>query len=303
MPSVVIRLPNNRNNPGTLRIFDSNGMAVTPAVPALGRAGSDVGPKQGYYDNLNLNPLKKYGHTPRGEYIVESIEPSGPNTKFPEKSYGRFGVIRLKAVSGEALAAQINGRTGILIHAGDPGNFNGLRATGGCIRVSNDDMRMLMTTIEILERIEGETAGSQCSIDTGIEVSVVPVDPIVNDPNIVDPPPPKDTIPRGGPPGHPVRLPARPPNTTRPGGGSTPADAGVGTGVGSGRGGSGEGTTRDVRPKPGKPEMPKPSTDNKNPANTTPHKDKPLVPPNKPTKPGRPDKPRPESRRERPIIP
>ena len=73
--------------------------------------------------------------------------------KWPQKSYGPNGAIRLKALGGDALMAESLGRSGLLIHGGTTGTEKywrgkgALRATHGCIRLSNKDVKKLMELI------------------------------------------------------------------------------------------------------------------------------------------------------------
>jgi lipoprotein-anchoring transpeptidase ErfK/SrfK len=89
------------------------------------------------------------GNTPSGTYEVTQIH----NTSaWDQKSYGPNGALRLKPVSGNALAAETqSGRKGLLIHGGSPGGegywrhkqASDLRATHGCVRLSDHDMGRL----------------------------------------------------------------------------------------------------------------------------------------------------------------
>jgi lipoprotein-anchoring transpeptidase ErfK/SrfK len=87
------------------------------------------------------------GNTPTGEYQVERMEATGD---WNQSSYGPNGALRLRPVSGNALAAeQIAGRQGLLVHGGSPsanGYWRGggeLRATHGCLRLRDQDVKRL----------------------------------------------------------------------------------------------------------------------------------------------------------------
>lgn len=102
--------------------------------------------------------MKKNGNTPTGTYSGNERVSTG---MWNQKSYGPHGAIRLQPTSGRALKAKGKGRSGLLIHGGDlskKGYFRGedqLRATYGCLRLSNADMDKLFTKlIEVSENHE-----------------------------------------------------------------------------------------------------------------------------------------------------
>jgi hypothetical protein len=53
----------------------------------------------------------------------------------------------LRPTGGQALTSATNGRVGLLIHGGAPGTGGRLRATHGCIRLSDKDQAGLMAAI------------------------------------------------------------------------------------------------------------------------------------------------------------
>jgi lipoprotein-anchoring transpeptidase ErfK/SrfK len=130
------KLPYNRDRSGTLAVQIDGKTVRTYEV--LGRGS------QGPGDTV----FQTNGNTPTGTYQGIGIE-----NKNNQQSYGPVA-LRLKAVSGDALIAHdAFGRDGLLIHGGSlggPGYWRGagqLRATHGCLRLSNDDMLNLQTLI------------------------------------------------------------------------------------------------------------------------------------------------------------
>jgi L,D-transpeptidase catalytic domain len=131
-----VKLPFNRNRSGTVAVKIDGRTARTYEV--LGRGS------QGSGDTVFMTD----GNTPTGTYQGVSLE-NKPN----QQSYGPVA-LRLKAISGDALIAHDSfGRDGLLIHGGSPGGPNywrgsgQLRATHGCLRLSNDDVLDLQTRI------------------------------------------------------------------------------------------------------------------------------------------------------------
>lgn len=94
--------------------------------------------------NVQEDPTRAFGDHPYGVSLVTEIvrKPS------PAKSYGPV-FIRLNPVSGEAWEAKRNGRTGIGIHGGDLSPDGDLRATYGCLRLTNEAVLSLAVLIEI----------------------------------------------------------------------------------------------------------------------------------------------------------
>ncbi|MCB0416094.1 MAG: L,D-transpeptidase [Bdellovibrionaceae bacterium] len=129
-------VPKNRNLSGWLYV-ELDGKPVT-RMRVLARGSRGPGDTQ-FLEN---------GNTPTGVYDG-SVFQSTQN--FPVESYGPWGAIRLKPLSGNAITAEkLFGRSGLLIHGGSlggPGYWRGngaLRATYGCLRVSNSDMHTLL---------------------------------------------------------------------------------------------------------------------------------------------------------------
>lgn len=142
-----VSLPNNRLNTGTVELVDpTTGLRVFGPVPALGRAARDTAKKKNNPDGISTLP---YGDTPSGGYRIPYVLASGAGTNHPADTYGSAGVIVLDPVSGDALTAENNGRTGLLIHAGrqvsSPTPLPGhLRPTNGCIRMLEGDLAGLI---------------------------------------------------------------------------------------------------------------------------------------------------------------
>ncbi|MEL6671133.1 MAG: L,D-transpeptidase [Bacteroidota bacterium] len=131
-----VLLPKNRNHTGWLRL-EKGGKPVAE-YRCLGRGSRGGG---------DTSMLEK-GNTPTGLYNGSQLV----NTQaWSRRSYGRWGAVRLKPIGGNALTAQqIFGRNGLLIHGGAAGSKKywrgkgALRATHGCLRLSNQDMKKLM---------------------------------------------------------------------------------------------------------------------------------------------------------------
>ena len=141
MPEIQIRvqLSERRNQSGVMSVFVKHGLIAQFQV--LGRGSRGPGDTQ-----MSVN-----GNTPTGEYEISRIVDT---TGWSQTSYGPNGALRLKPTSGNALAAEKNaGRKGLLIHggsAGGAGYWRGsgeLRATHGCLRLANEDVRRLIDSI------------------------------------------------------------------------------------------------------------------------------------------------------------
>ncbi|HXK04783.1 MAG TPA: L,D-transpeptidase [Verrucomicrobiae bacterium] len=132
-------LPRNRSYAGWIRV-ELNGVPAAE-FRVLGRGSTHV---PGHPANPTLSPLMYGGNTPRGDYRGTEIDST---SDLPQNSYGPWGEIRLKAVSGEAVLAERLGRDGLLIHGGAEGAFDGFRPTHGCLRLHNADMKTLIGLI------------------------------------------------------------------------------------------------------------------------------------------------------------
>lgn len=164
MPQIFLELmlPKKRDQSGVL-IVKSAG-AVLAKFEALGRGSQGAGDTQ-----MQVN-----GNTPTGRYAVTQIVPTGG---WNQSSYGPNGALRLAPVSGNALAAEVfAGREGLLIHGGAPGKnsyWRGegeLRATHGCVRLSDSDVKRLA---ELLSSAGMVSTRQQC---VPVEVSLTVTD-------------------------------------------------------------------------------------------------------------------------------
>lgn len=133
-----LMLSRDRNQSGLLIAQDRVTGRVLGSFEALGRGSAGAGDTQ-----MQVN-----GNTPSGTYVITSVQHTA---SWNQNSYGPHGALRLSPVSGNARAAeQIAGRQGLLIHGGSVGDTtywrgeNELRATHGCVRLRNQDMRRLV---------------------------------------------------------------------------------------------------------------------------------------------------------------
>jgi len=137
MATIVVKLPDDRTEYGTIQVEDDAGNVLAGPFPAYGKADNSRASNEG---NPSRDPVRPYGDTPTGGYLLGAVEPTGAGTGFSEPTYGNAGAIRLIPNSGQALEAEHNGRSGLLIHGGSTNATGGLRPTYGCVRVGNDDM-------------------------------------------------------------------------------------------------------------------------------------------------------------------
>lgn len=132
---LLVTLNPDRDVPGTLEKTDG---ALT-GLPCLGRSDNNAAAKAG---NPDRSPVHIMGDTPAGKYTARLCPASPDRAKF-----GPHQRLLLDPYAGQALQAKRNGRSGLMIHGGDPsrnGSRGGLRPTNGCIRVSNSDMQQLI---------------------------------------------------------------------------------------------------------------------------------------------------------------
>ncbi len=165
MPDIDLQLllSRNRNYSGLLLVKERSSGKVLGQFEALGRGSQGAGDTQ-----MVVN-----GNTPTGSYRVSRLEDSA---QWNQSSYGPNGVLRLEPVSGNALAAeQMAGREGLLIHGGSLGGAgywrgtDELRATHGCVRVSNESMRTLN---QLLFESTQDNGKMQCTpVDVRLNVS------------------------------------------------------------------------------------------------------------------------------------
>ncbi len=142
---IEVSLPANRRQAGTMTVRDTQGTVLLANITVLGRADLSTAAKE---NNKTADPTKPFGHTPTGGYRVTQIFSTGDGTQYPADKYGPNGAIRLEPSSGTALVAKLNGRTGLLIHAGrDPGPGGKLVPTNGCLRVLNADVKRIIAAI------------------------------------------------------------------------------------------------------------------------------------------------------------
>jgi len=148
MPHVHLRavFPKDRDRTGKLRV-EQDGQLLAEFT-ALGR-GSRGGGETSLLEN---------GNTPAGDYVAPGVETTAGRD---QKSYGPWGAVRLSPIGGRALLAErIGHRSGLLIHGGSLGGAGywrgsgALRATHGCIRLSNDDMKRLKDILEYVSLAE-----------------------------------------------------------------------------------------------------------------------------------------------------
>jgi len=158
-----VLLSSNRNQSGILQLLREN--ALLTEYEALGRGSQGAGDTQ----------MQVKGNTPTGEYRATQVVSTA---QWPQNSYGPHGAIRLQPVSGNARAAEQQvGRQGLLVHGGSPGGAgywrkqpqqSDLKATLGCIRLSNDNMA------DLVRRLFQETLEPQNnrSVDLDVKVTV-----------------------------------------------------------------------------------------------------------------------------------
>ena len=137
---LVSFLPGNRLVAGSLTVTDDTGAIVFGPVPVRGKADGQIAAAHG---NPGRDPERIDGDHPTGRYRVVRVEKDKP----PAHSYGPCFLL-LDPVGGDALIAKQNGRSGLAIHGGDPAPDGSLRATEGCLRVSNATATVLAGFID-----------------------------------------------------------------------------------------------------------------------------------------------------------
>jgi hypothetical protein len=140
---IGIVLPQNRLDPGQLSVSDDAGSSIFGPVPCLGRADSTDAT---LHRNPTRNPALPFGDTPTGTYSVVQLVDHG-SSETDVHTYGTHPSVLLNPLSGQALTAKQQGRTGLMIHGGSPSFTGGLRPTHGCVRLSEDDQGSLIALI------------------------------------------------------------------------------------------------------------------------------------------------------------
>jgi hypothetical protein len=118
MIEIVVELPTDRRKLDRLTLKDDAGEVLAVPFDAYGKSDNLTAINHG---NASRDPLVPYGDTPLGSYEVPRAMATGPSTNCPDHSYGSSGALVLRPVGGQPLTAGANGRTGLLIHSGDPG--------------------------------------------------------------------------------------------------------------------------------------------------------------------------------------
>lgn len=143
MKHVIVTVPKDRREPGTLLVTDEAG-GVLHRCQCLAKSDSQYALQHG---NPSRDPTKAGGDTPTGLWQLTTIDERSEGEGL---NMGRW-VIWLGlplggiAVNGDARIAEANGRRELAIHAGR-GNDR-LVPTHGCIRILDHDAEALHQAI------------------------------------------------------------------------------------------------------------------------------------------------------------
>ncbi len=135
MAHLVVTLPENRDQTGTLSLQDDSGHTLAGPFTAYGRSDHGWAAANG---NPSHDPALPWGDFPSGTFRVDGARASNGENGHTVSTYGPAGALHLVGTSGDAAH-----RSNIEIHAGDLQNGH-LRPTHGCLRLSNEDMTSLM---------------------------------------------------------------------------------------------------------------------------------------------------------------
>jgi hypothetical protein len=190
--TIGVELPSDRTRAGRLSVVNRDGHRIAGPWVVLGKADGTTAARN---NNNTRSTVLPYGDTPTGTYKVTGGFKVGDGTSYNKKSYGIHGALRLDPTSGDAKTAKEFGRTGLLIHSGDPGAQGKLRPTNGCLRLSNEDMKALLEELVLVSVFQGAITAT-CSVTT---VTVQVTDPSAapdegydeGDPPPIDPAAPK----------------------------------------------------------------------------------------------------------------
>lgn len=194
-----VEFSDDRDQTGQLVLDTAAGRRLAGPFPAFGRADNSTAAAHG---NSGRNPTLPYGDTPAGTYAIPRAVATGQGTAYNPRTYGPNGALVLRPTEGQALTAAANGRVGLLIHGGAPGSGGRLRATHGCVRLSDADQARLMAAIAAA----GQNARfNRCEL-VRLAASIGPPGDPVSGEDAGDPPPGiRDLLQPG-----PILLPGRP---------------------------------------------------------------------------------------------
>lgn len=144
MPLILVRVTADRTQLGDLQAFDDSNTVVFGPVPCYCKADNAEAAKKG---NPTRNPELRFGDTPTGNYNGFIAPPAVGADEKHLRMFGPSQVISLDPVSGQALRAKQNGRTGILIHGGALNAAGKLRPTFGCVRLANEHQAALLKAL------------------------------------------------------------------------------------------------------------------------------------------------------------
>jgi hypothetical protein len=139
MSKILITLPADRTQVGTLQVLADDGSTQFGPVMCLGKSDNELAAAHG---NPTRDSTLPYGDTPLGDY--------NPTSTLGGVTVPDMGsvIVPLNGIAGDALTAMENGRSGLAIHAGrgdDGGPYEGLFPTDGCVRVAQIDMNNLVS--------------------------------------------------------------------------------------------------------------------------------------------------------------
>ena len=132
---IDISLPLNRWRRGQVRLLDDEGVVILTAE-CLGKADGGKAKAEG---NADRDPAQPWGDTPTGKFAPAKVQ------WFDKRLNVGEAWIPLEGVSGQALEAKGNGRTGLGIHAAR--GSGKLVATHGCVRMLARDLFQMFVAI------------------------------------------------------------------------------------------------------------------------------------------------------------
>src|SRR5690348_1362784 len=144
MSRLVVELPRDRDRCGKIELLNDNDQRVCGPFPIAGRSSSMLAAA---HQNSTRFPLLPYGDTPVGNYLVRSRIRAGKAAALPKQEFGPAGVLVLEGITGDAALADANGRFRFLLQGGNLSPDGWLRSTAGGLRMSNDDLRLLLAAL------------------------------------------------------------------------------------------------------------------------------------------------------------